>query len=162
LSDVIHPRSRIGHVHLKVSDVARSEDFYRDVLGYQTTMRGDGLVFMSAGGYHHHLALNATMTAGKPPPPQDHPGLLHFAILFPEHSDLVAAARRALALGVEFHRASDYGYSVAVYLRDPDGNEVELSWDRDPSDWPREATGALRRSPKRLTVEEALAPPSGS
>jgi catechol 2,3-dioxygenase len=158
MSEVINPQSRIGHVHLKVSDLEKSEEFYRDVLGYEVTMRGDGIVFMSAGGYHHHLALNSTMSAGKEPPAGDAPGLLHFAILFPEHSDLVNAARRAIDRGVTFHRATDYGYSVAVYMRDPDGNEVELAWDRDPSVWPRDETGALRRRvPAGVTVDEALA-----
>jgi catechol 2,3-dioxygenase len=133
VGESIHPQSRIGHVHLKVSDLDRSEAFYREVVGFEVTMRGEGLVFMSAGGYHHHLALNSTMSEGKVPAPADTPGLLHFAILFPRHVDLVRAARRAIARGVRFHRASDYGYSVAVYMRDPDGNEIELAWDRDPS-----------------------------
>jgi catechol 2,3-dioxygenase len=156
VNDSIHPGTRIGHVHLKVSNLSKSESFYRDVLGYETTMRGDGLVFMSAGGYHHHLALNSTMTAGKEPPPEDTPGLLHFAIVFPTHPDFVAAVRRALDRGVTFHRASDYGYSVAVYMRDPDGNEVELGRDRDPSLWWRNEDGSLRRDPQYITVDEAL------
>lgn len=157
MNDSIHPQSRIGHVHLKVSDIEKSETFYREVLGYEVTLRGEGLVFMSAGGYHHHLALNSTMSAGKEPPAEDSPGLLHFAILFPQHSDLVAAARRAMANGVSFHRAADYGYSVSVYMRDPDGNEVELSRDRDPSFWYRDEDGSMRRSPELITVDEALA-----
>jgi catechol 2,3-dioxygenase len=156
VGESIHPQSRIGHVHLKVSDLDRSEAFYREILGFDVTMRGEGLVFMSAGGYHHHLALNSTMSAGKAPPAADTPGLLHFAILFPRHSDLVHAARRAIARGVRFHRASDYGYSVAVYMRDPDGNEIELAWDRDPSVWPRNDDGTLRRTPAHVTPEEAL------
>lgn len=153
----IHPQARVGHVHLKVSNLVESESFYRDVLGFETTMRGEGVVFMSAGGYHHHVALNSTMSEGKSPPPEDRPGLLHFAILFPEHADLVLAAQRALEQGVTFHRASDYGYSVAVYMRDPDGTEIELAWDRDSDAWPRDESGALRRTPTRITVEEALA-----
>jgi catechol 2,3-dioxygenase len=157
VGESIHPQSRIGHVHLKVSDLDRSEAFYREVIGFEVTMRGEGLVFMSAGGYHHHLALNSTISGGKVPAPAYTPGLLHFAILFPRHFDLVHAARRAIARGVRFHRASDYGYSVAVYMRDPDGNEIELAWDRDPSVWPRNADGTLRRIPEQITPEEALA-----
>ena len=156
MAEGINPRSRIGHVHLKVSDLARSESFYRDVLGYEITMRGEGLVFMSAGGYHHPLALNSTKSEGKDPPPDDRPWLLHFAILFAEHAHLVAAARRAMQRGVVFHRASDYGYSVAVYMKDPDGTEIELTWDREPALWPRDEGGALRRIPADITVEEAL------
>jgi catechol 2,3-dioxygenase len=157
LDESIPPGSRIGHVHLKVSDLDRSEAFYREVIGFEVTMRGEGLVFMSAGGYHHHLALNSTISGGKAPAPADTPGLLHFAILFPRHADLVHAARRAIAHGVHFHRASDYGYSIAVYMRDPDGNEIELAWDRDPSVWPRNEDGTLRRTPARITPEQALA-----
>jgi catechol 2,3-dioxygenase len=156
VSDSIHPKTRIGHVHLKVSDLDRSEAFYREVLGYEVTMRGETVVFMSAGGYHHHLALNSAKSAGKQPPPDDSPGMLHFAILFPEHSDLVIAARRAMGHGVTFHAASDYGYSIAVYMKDPDGNEIELAWDRDRSLWPWDENGNLRRSPTRITVDEAL------
>jgi catechol 2,3-dioxygenase len=156
VDDRIHPESRIGHVHLKVSDLDRSERFYREVLGFEVTMRGDGLVFMSAGGYHHHVALNSTMSEGKAPPANDVPGLLHFAILFPRHSALVHATRRAIEHGASFHRASDYGYSVAIYTTDPDGNEIELAWDRDPSIWPRNDDGTLKRSPAEITPEEAL------
>jgi catechol 2,3-dioxygenase len=157
MGEAINPDSRIGHVHLKVSNLERSETFYRNVFGYEVTMRGEGVVFMSAGGYHHHVALNSTMSAGREPPAEDSPGLLHFAILFPTHSDLVTAARRAMRHGVSFHRASDYGYSIAIYMRDPDRNEIELAWDRDPSVWPRDETGALRRTPAAITVDQALA-----
>ncbi|MGH2734595.1 MAG: VOC family protein, partial [Actinomycetota bacterium] len=141
MTNSIHPQARIGHVHLKVSDLERSERFYRDVLGYEATMRGPGIVLMSAGGYHHHVALNAWTSAGRPPPPDDSPGLLHFAILYATYSDVVAAARRAVEQGATLHRASDYGYSIAVYTKDPDGIEIELSCDRDPSLWPRNEDG---------------------
>lgn len=157
VSDNIHPGARIGHVHLKVSDLGKSETFYRDVLGYEVTLRGPGLVFMSAGGYHHHLALNSTMSEGREPPAEESPGLLHYAILFPLFEDFIDAGRRALDQGVSFHRASDYGYSVALYMRDPDGIEIELSWDRDPTEWFRNEDGSLRRSPKRLTPDEVFA-----
>jgi catechol 2,3-dioxygenase len=156
VSETIHPQTRIGHVHLKVSDLAKSEAFYRDVFGFTVTMRGKGLVFMSAGGYHHHIALNSTMSEGREPAPEDRPGLLHFAILFAEYHDFVSAVRRALDHGLVFHRASDYGYAVAVYTRDPDGIEVEMACDRDRAKWPRDETGELLRSPVRLTVDEAL------
>jgi catechol 2,3-dioxygenase len=157
VNDSIPAGTRIGHVHLKVSDLGKSEAFYRDILGYEVTMRGPGLVFMSAGGYHHHLALNSTMSEGVDPPPDESPGLLHFAVLFPTFDDFIAAGRRALDGGVTFHRASDYGYSLALYMKDPDGIEIELSWDRDPSAWYRNADGSLRRDPKRLSPEEVFA-----
>lgn len=152
----MHAGAQIGHVHLKVSDLARSESFYRDVLGFTTTMRGDGLVFMSFGGYHHHLALNSTMSEGREPPPEDRPGLLHFAVLYPNHGEFTAAVRRAIDRGAVFHRASDYGYSVAAYTRDPDGIEIELSRDRSREKWPRDPSGELLRTPERITVPEAL------
>lgn len=157
MSESIHPETRIGHVHLKVSNLDECEAFYRNALGYEVTIRAEGLVFMSAGGYHHHIALNSTMTGGKERPAEDVPGILHFAILYSGHDQFVAAVRRALEHGAKFHRASDYGYSVAAYTRDPDGREVELGRDRDPSLWWRNEDGSLRRDPQSLTLDEVLA-----
>jgi catechol 2,3-dioxygenase len=133
----------IGHVHLKVSDLARSEAFYRDVLGFKITMRyGDHITFLALDGlYHHHLALNAARTQGPPPPPEA-PGLLHFAILFPSRDELRAAARHVISKGIEIYAANDHGNSIGLYLRDPDDMEVELTWDRDASQWPRDEDGA--------------------
>jgi catechol 2,3-dioxygenase len=134
----------IGHVHLKVSDLARSEAFYIDVLGFTPTMRyGDKISFLAFNGeYHHHLALNVAHTEGAPPPPPNTSGVLHFAILFPTREALVEAARGVASKGVEIFAASDHGNSIGLYLRDPDGIEVELTWDRDPGDWPRDEDGA--------------------
>lgn len=133
----------IGHVHLKVSDLARSEAFYRDVLGFKITMRyGDKITFLALDDVcHHHLALNVEQTEGAPPPPPNSCGLLHFALLFPSVDNLRRAARHVISSGIELFAASDHGNSIGLYLRDPDGIEIELTWDRDPSEWPREKDG---------------------
>jgi catechol 2,3-dioxygenase len=137
-------RASIGHVHLKVSDLTRSETFYRDVLGLTPTMRyGDKISFLAFNDeYHHHLALNVAQTEGASPPPPDTSGILHFAVLFPTRDSLIEAARRVISRGVEIFAASDHGNSIGLYIHDPDGIEVELTWDRDPSEWPRGDDGA--------------------
>ena len=134
----------IGHVHLKVSDLTRSEAFYRDVLGFKPTMRyGDRISFLAFNDeYHHHLALNVAQTEGASPPPPNTTGILHFAILFPTRAALIEAAKRVLSNGIDIFAASDHGNSIGLYLHDPDGIEVELTWDRNPSDWPRGDAGA--------------------
>lgn len=138
----IAAQARIGHVHLKVSDITRAERFYTQALGFQVTQRyGDGAVFMSAGGYHHHLAINTWESKGGSPPPFGSTGLYHFAILYPTRRDLARALKRLLDHGVMLDGASDHGVSEALYLRDPDGNGIELYWDRDPADWPRRGEG---------------------
>ena len=136
---------QLGHVHLKVSNLERSEAFYRDVLGFEVSMRyGTTIVFMSFGdNYHHHLALNSGPSEGQPPPPSQAPGMLHFAILYPTASELAQAARKVLDSGVEVFAASDHGNSLGLYLRDPDELEVELTWDRLVEEWPRDAGGSL-------------------
>jgi catechol 2,3-dioxygenase len=133
----------IGHVHLKVSDLTRSETFYRDVLGFTSTMRyGEKISFLAFNReYHHHLALNVAHTEGAPAPTPNTSGILHFALLYPTRAALIEAARRVIAGGVEIFAASDHGNSIGLYLRDPDGIEVELTWDREPSDWPRDDKG---------------------
>lgn len=144
----------IGHVHLKVSDLARSETFYQDVLGFKVTMRyGDKVTFLAfEGTYHHHLALNVGQSEGCPPPASNAPGMLHFAILFPSLDELALAGRHVIASGVEIFAASDHGNSVGLYLRDPDDIEIELTWDRDPSEWPRAQDGSLIPSVKPLDL----------
>lgn len=155
----IHPGARIGHVHLKVADLDRAERFYREGLGFEVTQRyGDSAVFLSAGAYHHHIALNTWESAGGSPPPRGSTGLYHFAILYPDRRALGRAVARLLAHGVRIEGAADHGVSEAVYLRDPDGNGIELYVDRHPARWPRrDGQLAMGTHPLDLTalLEEA-------
>ena len=129
---------RIGHVHLKVSDVDRALDFYVGVLGFELQQRwGPDAAFISAGGYHHHIGLNSWHSKGGPPPPQGTTGLFHTAVLYPTRRDLADALRRVNEAGIPLTGASDHGVSQALYLNDPDGNGVELYWDRPREEWPR-------------------------
>ena len=130
----IDPRVDIGHVHLKVSDLERALAFYHGVLGFDMTQRiGDSAAFLSAGGYHHHIGLNTWESLGAPPPPAGTTGLYHVAIRYPDRAALGDALRRLEEAGVPLDGASDHGVSEALYLRDPDGNGVELYWDRPRS-----------------------------
>lgn len=148
----------VGHVHLKVSDLARSEAFYRDALGLAVTQRyGSQAVFLSAGGYHHHVGLNTWMSKGGRPPAPGATGLFHAAFLYPTRADLARAVRRVLEAGVELDGASDHGVSEAVYLRDPDGNGIELYRDRRPEEWPRDGRGGLAMVTEDLDLEGLLA-----
>jgi catechol 2,3-dioxygenase len=149
--------ARIGHVHLTVSDLDRALAFYRDVLGFDVTTRyGAEAVFLSAGGYHHHIGLNTWAGRGAPPPPRGTTGLYHFAILYPDRPALARAVRRVLEHGVPLGGASDHGVSEAIYLRDPDGNGIELYRDRPESDWPRTAGGALTMHTRPLDLGALL------
>jgi catechol 2,3-dioxygenase len=149
---------RIGHVHLKVADLERSLAFYRDVLGFEVTQRlGPQAAFLSAGGYHHHLGLNTWESAGGRPPAPGSTGLYHTAILYPTRALLADALRRVLAAGIELEGASDHGVSEAIYLRDPDGNGVELYWDRPKDQWPRGADGGLTMFTRQLDLDGLLA-----
>lgn len=141
----IHPQTRIGHVHLKVADLERALGFYRDVLGFAVTQRmGHSAAFLSAGGYHHHLGLNTWESRGGAAPAAGTTGLYHVAILYPTRAELADALQRVLAAGIPLEGAADHGVSQALYLRDPDGNGVELYWDRPENEWPRTANGELR------------------
>jgi catechol 2,3-dioxygenase len=154
----IHPQARIGHVHLTVSDLDGALAFYRDVLGFEvTTTYGREAVFLSAGGYHHHIGLNTWAGRGAPRPPPGSTGLYHLAILYPDRAALAAAVRRVLEHGVALEGAADHGVSEAVYLRDPDGNGVELYRDRPEAEWPRDADGALVMHTQPLDLEALLA-----
>ncbi len=140
----VAPETRIGHVHLKVSDLDRALRFYRDVLGFELTQRyGRQAAFLSAGGYHHHIGLNTWESAGGSPPPAGTTGLYHVAILYPSRTALADALRRLLAAGIPLEGAADHGVSEALYLRDPDGNGVELYWDRPQEQWPRDNEGGI-------------------
>ena len=143
-TSTLDPRVRIGHVHLKVADLERALGFWRDVLGFEVQQRmGHAAVFLSAGGYHHHIALNTWESRGGSPPPRQATGLYHVAILYPDRAALATALKRVLAAGVPLEGASDHGVSEAIYLRDPDGNGVELYRDRPMDEWPRSADGEL-------------------
>src|ERR1051326_5102151 len=134
----IAAQARIGHVHLKVSDLEPAIRFYRDVLGFELTQRyGRQAAFLSAGGYHHHIGLNTWESAGGSPPSSGSPGLYHLAILYPSRADLADALRRLLDAGIPLEGASDHGVSEALYLRDPDGKGVELYLDRPQEQWRR-------------------------
>ncbi len=148
---------RIGHVHLKVSDLERSLGFYCGVLGFSLMQRYPGAAFISAGGYHHHIGLNTWESRGGSPPPAGATGLFHTAILYPGRAALADALRRLMAAGIALDGASDHGVSEALYLRDPDENGVELYWDRPEADWPRGADGALAMHTRRLDLDDLLA-----
>ncbi|GMQ80593.1 MAG: VOC family protein [Rhodothermia bacterium] len=144
----------IGHVHLKVSNLERALDFYCRVLGFEITQRiGDHAAFISAGGYHHHIALNTWESLDGPQPPKNATGLFHLAILYPTRAALVQAFHRLKDAGITIDGASDHGVSEALYVRDPDGNGIELCVDRPEKEWPRDEDGRLKMVTKRLDVE---------
>lgn len=158
MSAPLHPGVRIGHVHLKVADLERSLAFYCGVLGFQLMQRyGRQAAFISAGGYHHHLGLNTWESAGGPPPARGTTGLYHVALLYPSRVELADALKRLVVAGVPLDGASDHGVSEAIYLRDPDGNGLELYRDRPEAEWPRAADGTLAMVTGRLDLEALLA-----
>jgi catechol 2,3-dioxygenase len=158
MPDPIDPRVRIGHVHLKVADLERAIAFYAGVLGFDVTTRmGDAAAFLSAGGYHHHIGLNTWESRNGPPPPPHATGLYHVAIRYPDRAALAHALRRLVDARVPLDGASDHGVSEALYLHDPDGNGIELYWDRPREQWPRAADGTLRMPSDPLDVKALLA-----
>jgi catechol 2,3-dioxygenase len=149
----IHAGTRIGHVHLKVADLNRALRFYVGVLGFElVTTYNDQAAFISAGGYHHHIALNTWESLGAAPPPAGTTGLYHLAILYPTRAELADALRRVEAAGIPLDGASDHGVSEALYLRDPDQNGVELYWDRPEAAWPRDDAGGIAMFTRRLDL----------
>jgi len=151
------PEVDVGHVHLKVSDLERSVRFYTQVLNFDVTQRmGGQAAFLSSGGYHHHLGLNTWESRGGDPPPRGTTGLYHVAFRFRSRSELAEAFRRLRALGVPLEGASDHGVSEALYLRDPDGNGVELYWDRPRDEWPRGPDGELRMVTDPLDLADLM------
>ncbi|HEV3472964.1 MAG TPA: VOC family protein [Actinomycetota bacterium] len=158
MSEAIHPETRIGHVHLKVSDIDRSIAFYGDIMGFELQERmGNDAAFMSAGGYHHHLGLNTWHSRGGSPPPASTTGLYHFAILYPDRPALATALKRLVDAGWPIDGASDHGVSEAIYLRDPDGNGIEIYRDRPRAEWPRKADGSLAMTLAPLDLDALLA-----
>lgn len=149
--------TRIGHVHLKVADLDRALAFYCGVLGFEMMQRyGGQAAFISAGGYHHHIGLNTWESRGGSPPPPGTTGLYHVAILYPTRAALGDALRRLVAAEIPLDGASDHGVSEALYLRDPDGNGVELYRDRTEAEWPRTAEGHLSMDTRRLDLRSLL------
>ena len=153
----IPAQTRIGHVHLKVSDIKKSLAFYQGILGFElTTMYGDSAAFISAGGYHHHIGLNTWYSKNGSQPPANSTGLFHTAILYPTRKDLAVAFKRLLDENYPITGASDHGVSEAIYLDDPDGNGVELYWDRPKDQWPHDKQGNLQMGTARLDLENLL------
>jgi catechol 2,3-dioxygenase len=153
----LHPKVGIGHVHLKVADLDRALAFYRNVLGFELTQRlGNHAAFLSAGGYHHHIGLNTWESSGGSPPPARSTGLYHLAIVYPSRAELADALRRLIEARIPLEGASDHGVSEALYLRDPDGNGVELYWDRPREQWPRTADGGLEMFTHPLDLEALI------
>lgn len=162
MSGGVDPGVGIGHVHLKVADLERSLAFYRDVLGFAVMQRmGSSAAFLSAGGYHHHIGLNTWESRGGPPPARGTTGLYHVAILYPTRATLADALRRLVEAGIPLDGAADHGVSEALYLRDPDGNGVELYRDRPEAEWPRDATGKLAMRTDPLDVQALLREATG-
>ncbi len=154
----IPAQTRIGHVHLKVADLQRALDFYCGLLGFELiTTYGADAAFISAGSYHHHIGLNTWFSKGGPPAPKNTAGLFHTAILYPTRRDLAAIYHRLRQAGYPFTGAADHGVSEALYLDDPDGNGVELYWDRPREDWPRNPDGSVRMYTRALDMEGLLA-----
>ena len=148
----------IGHVHLKVADLDRALGFYEGVLGFTVMQRmGAQAAFLSAGGYHHHIGLNTWESRGGKPPAPGTTGLFHAAILYPTRADLAEALRRLRQAGIPLDGASDHGVSEALYLSDPDGNGLELYWDRPQAEWPRAEDGSLAMFTRRLDLDALLA-----
>src|SRR6201984_192650 len=146
--------TRIGHVHLKVADLDRALGFYCGVLGFELMQRlNSGAAFISAGGYHHHIGLNTWESKGGRQPAPGSTGLYHLAIVYPTRAELADALRRLMAAGIELEGASDHGVSEALYLRDPDGNGVELYWDRPKEEWPRTPDGGLAMYTRALDLK---------
>ena len=158
MTEPIDPEVVVGHVHLKVSDLERAVRFYAEALGFEVTQRmGGQAAFLSAGGYHHHVGLNTWHSRGGRPPPPGATGLYHVAFRYPDRASLARALRRLLRHSIPLDGASDHGVSEALYLRDPDGNGIELYWDRPSKEWPRASDDSLQMVTGPLDIEGLLA-----
>ena len=157
MSYTVPTQTRIGHVHLKVADINRALEFYRDLLGFELVMMyGKDAAFISAGGYHHHIGLNTWFSKGGNPPARNTTGLFHTAILYPTRKDLATIFKRLVDAAYPISGASDHGVSEAIYLDDPDGNGVELYWDRPKEEWPVNPDGSLQMYTNPLDIESLL------
>ncbi|HTL29017.1 MAG TPA: VOC family protein [Tepidisphaeraceae bacterium] len=153
----LDPNVRIGHVHLKVSDLERAINFYANVLGFEVKQRwGAQAAFLAAGDYHHHIGLNTWQSLGGKPPPMGTTGLYHFAILYPTRAALGRALRRLVDTNYPLDGASDHGVSIALYLHDPDGNGIELYWDKPEAEWPRDEKGGIAMTSDPVDLEALL------
>lgn len=158
MSYTIPAGTRIGHIHLKVSDIEQALGFYRDLLGFEVTQHyGNSAVFLSAGGYHHHIGLNTWHSKGAGPAPVNTAGLYHTAILYPERKDLAAVLKRLIDAKYPITGMADHGVSEAIYLNDQDGNGVELYWDRPKEEWPVDESGNLQMVTDPLDARGLLA-----
>ncbi len=152
-----HPETTVGHIHLTVSDLDRALTFYRDLLGFTVSARyGDSAVFLSAGGYHHHIGLNTWAGKGATPAPQGHTGMYHVAFLYPSRKELARVLKHILDSGYPLEGASDHMVSEAIYLRDPDGNGVEIYVDRPRKDWKVSNDGLVEMDTLPLDMEDLL------
>lgn len=157
MGDKIHPDTRIGHIHLTVSDLEKSLTFYRDLLGFEvTTWYGDSAVFLSTGGYHHHIGLNTWAGKNATPPPPGHTGMYHFAILLPDRKELAKIFKKLWEVNYPIEGASDHGVSESIYLKDPDGNGVEIYSDKPKTEWPRNENGKLIMFTEALNLPDLL------
>lgn len=153
----IPPKTSIGHVHLKVSDLQRSLDFYCGLLCFEIMLKfGEEAAFISAGGYHHHIGLNTWQSKGSGPAPENAPGLYHTAILYPQRRDLALILKRLIDVQYPLTGLSDHGVSEAIYMDDPDKNGVELYYDRPRSLWPQDESGNFQMFTKRMNVASLL------
>lgn len=149
--------TRIGHVHLKVADLDKALSFYKDLLGFEIMQRyGSQAVFISTGGYHHHIGLNTWYSKNAPPAPQNSTGLFHTAILYPERKDLAIILQRLMDANYPLTGASNHGVSEAIYLDDPDSNGVELYWDKPKEQWPVDKEGNLQMVTEALDLQDLL------
>ncbi len=153
MENAINPKVRIGHIHLHVRDLEKSLSFYRDLLGFEiTTWYGDEAVFLSAGGYHHHIALNSWMGKEAKPCPPGHTGLYHFGIVYPSRLELAKAVKKLYEVNYPIDGASDHGVTESVYITDPDGNGVELYVDKPFEQWPIDSEGYLQMETKHIDL----------
>lgn len=156
-NESIHPRTVIGHIHLKVADLGHSVKFYTEILGFEVMTRyGAQAAFLSAGGYHHHIGLNIWESANGRPPPEGSTGLYHFAILVPNRKELARVFKRLMAHDYPIEGASDHGVSEAIYLKDPDGNGIEIYADRPRSKWQYDSKRELVMYTKRLDIDDLM------
>jgi catechol 2,3-dioxygenase len=163
LDYIVPAQTRIGHVHLKVADIPRALGFYRNLLGFEITeWYGSSAVFLSAGGYHHHIGLNDWYSKNAAPAPRHAAGLFHTAILYPTRRDLAFILERLLKAGYPLTGMADHGVSEAIYLNDPDGNGVELYWDKPKDQWPKDENGNLKMVTEALDSKGLLDELKGS
>jgi catechol 2,3-dioxygenase len=156
-SYTVPAKTRIGHVHLKVSDLEKALSFYQQLLGFELTLRyGTQAAFISAGGYHHHIGLNTWDSLGAPPAAKFGVGLYHTAIVYPERRDLANIYNRLMEANYPLTGAADHGVSEALYLDDPDGNGVELYWDKPREVWPVKDDGSINMYTRHLDLTDLL------